>query len=492
MTRSSLLGITFSLLILIGSGAHAATRTWDGGGGDPFWSTPANWAGDVAPVAGDDLVFPAGALQLTNNNDLGVTFGNILIAGSGYLLQGAQINISNGITTTYGGTSRVHSQLATPVSQTFDVAAGGTLRISTGINNSGVLTLDGEYLVDGVLSGAGSIVKSGAGTLTLANDNTFSGGLTITGGSTVLANDPPGGTSATGSGPVILNGVSVRLGGTGTVGHVTATQGRLIGGNTIADPTLTTGNVVLAPLQGGVSFVLLSPTVSPRIDVDGTIDVTDAFFNFASLGPPPPPGFKFLLIDNDGTDPVIGTFFTLPEGATFTFGGRAYRITYAGGDGNDVVLTASGADLGVTKVADDPSPALGQNVTFTITVANLGAVSATGVTLTDTLPAGLAFVSATPSQGTCNAASPVSCNLGTINGSGHATVTLVATVTAPGSITNTASVTSAGPDPTAANDAGSATINVAASPAGAPVLDARALALLALILGAAGVMALRS
>src|SRR5262249_24637762 len=34
--------------------------TWDGGGADNNWSTAANWVGDVAPHAGDDLVFPSG------------------------------------------------------------------------------------------------------------------------------------------------------------------------------------------------------------------------------------------------------------------------------------------------------------------------------------------------------------------------------------------------------------------------------------------------
>src|ERR1051326_3225033 len=49
---------------------------------------------------------------------------------------------------------------------------------------------------------------------------------------------------------------------------------------------------------------------------------------------------RFPIIDNDGTDPVVGTFAGLPEGATFKAGSYTYWITYKGGDGNDVVLTA--------------------------------------------------------------------------------------------------------------------------------------------------------
>ncbi len=69
-----------------------ATRIWDGGGADNKWSTAANWVGDVAPSAGENLVFPSGAARLTSVNDLsGVTFGTISVSGSGYTLNAGNI-----------------------------------------------------------------------------------------------------------------------------------------------------------------------------------------------------------------------------------------------------------------------------------------------------------------------------------------------------------------------------------------------------------------
>ena len=51
-------------------------------------------------------------------------------------------------------------------------------------------------------------------------------------------------------------------------------------------------------------------------------------------------GQVYTLIDNDGTDPVVGHFSGLPEGATINAPGGQLRISYFGGDGNDVTLTA--------------------------------------------------------------------------------------------------------------------------------------------------------
>lgn len=58
------------------------------------------------------------------------------------------------------------------------------------------------------------------------------------------------------------------------------------------------------------------------------------------------------------------------------------------------------ADLSVAKRVDIASPQVGDNITYTITVSNAGPDLATNVELTDELPTGLTFVSATPGQGT--------------------------------------------------------------------------------------------
>ena len=77
-----------------------AVRIWDGGGGDANWSTAANWVGDIAPLAGDDLVFAAGAARAANANDLaaGTRFNTILIHRGGYTITGNAIELYGGLT----------------------------------------------------------------------------------------------------------------------------------------------------------------------------------------------------------------------------------------------------------------------------------------------------------------------------------------------------------------------------------------------------------
>jgi uncharacterized repeat protein (TIGR01451 family) len=120
-------------------------------------------------------------------------------------------------------------------------------------------------------------------------------------------------------------------------------------------------------------------------------------------------------------------------------------------------------DLALTK-SDSPDPVTaGDNLTYTIKVENPGTLPATDVTVTDHLPGGVDFISAT--GGVCQrAGDTVTCDLGQVNAATTATVTIIVKPRKAGTLSNTASVASP-EDIVLANNSATATSAVSKPPA---------------------------
>lgn len=123
-------------------------------------------------------------------------------------------------------------------------------------------------------------------------------------------------------------------------------------------------------------------------------------------------------------------------------------------------------DLKVTKTASAGTVNVGEPIAYTIKVENLGPETATGVTVTDSLPKEVDFVSASSTQGTCAPQGQrVICAIGTLETGpaakiSSATVTLNVVARKSGNAVNTASVASDQKDPVGANDTASVTVKV--------------------------------
>jgi uncharacterized repeat protein (TIGR01451 family) len=163
-------------------------------------------------------------------------------------------------------------------------------------------------------------------------------------------------------------------------------------------------------------------------------------------------------------------------------------------DGWQLALTtcecaAPDADLTLAKSVDPPTVAPGGNAVFTLTVSNAGPGDATNAVVTDTLPAGLTYVS---NDCGANFATPdVTWNVGTLTVGASAVCNLTVTVDEAGTFVNNAVATSDGPDPIPADNNATATVGGQQAVQEIPTLNTLGLLALLMGLGLAGLWILR-
>ncbi|MDX1626050.1 MAG: DUF11 domain-containing protein [Wenzhouxiangellaceae bacterium] len=149
-------------------------------------------------------------------------------------------------------------------------------------------------------------------------------------------------------------------------------------------------------------------------------------------------------------------------------------------------VTAPGgasADVSVTKTDSMDPVMLGESFSYVLTVANAGPDPATAVEVSDSVPASLAVVAATASQGSCTVSGQqVACALGEIGPQESVTVTIDVIAEATGPVTNFASVAADPADPQPGNNSASETTAVGIDTRRIPTLQWPLLALLAVLL----------
>jgi uncharacterized repeat protein (TIGR01451 family) len=115
------------------------------------------------------------------------------------------------------------------------------------------------------------------------------------------------------------------------------------------------------------------------------------------------------------------------------------------------------ADLAVTRIASTTSPAVNKPLTFTITAFNRGPDAATGVSVADSLPAELQFVSATPSAGSYDPPTGT-WTIGALATGDSASLTLVSTPSQADTVTKSATIAGDQPDPDGTNNQASVSL----------------------------------
>lgn len=154
-----------------------------------------------------------------------------------------------------------------------------------------------------------------------------------------------------------------------------------------------------------------------------------------------------VALTSDGTGTMVGAMNTLVAGKSSA--GTAYFFIPTD-------------DLSLALSSNPETVTVGQNVTYMLTVTNNDTqVTATGLTLTDTLPSGMNLVSVNSATGTCNSSSgAVTCTLAGLAPQATWQPSIAVTATSTGSIKDSASVSASQVDSNPANNSASVTTTV--------------------------------
>jgi len=349
------LAIALLISALLGAPLSAQTTyTWDAGGVNNDWGTAGNWVGDTVPTFNTDAVVlfdtnVGGRISTflgAQRQVRGITFGANLTGGVNALFDIQTRTTQDGAT----GANLLFNGGATNASITLD--AGLIIsRVRLGAGAVGVISLQTTtdlfhnasgtlFQFDANTTGAGSLNKHGAGTVTFTRVNSYNG-LNLYGGSAVVWNNA----SALGTNNTTLgetgssSNVSLFFGSTQTYTNaITVSSGsgtRLIGNTDVTN-------------QIGLGAITGNATLSGGIDLSAGKDVTLAITNYnastdrltvsgavTGTGGVTKTGNGILILTGTGNS---------YSGTTDIQGGKLY-LGGAGRLGSGAVTIASGANL---------------------------------------------------------------------------------------------------------------------------------------------------
>jgi autotransporter-associated beta strand protein len=316
------------------SGSGGLTKL--GPGTLQFWGFTANTYSGLTTVA--QGVLEVGRVNLTSvpgdvvvgDDSSSITSATLRTDREQQFSRTANINIHrSGLLDVYP-----YPAVPVPIPTLRTVAGAGKVNLGTG--TSLTVSNDVSCAFTGVISGPGAFNKRGTALMQLTGDNTYTGTTTISAGTLQI------------DGSQLLSLVSVgngRLQGSGTVGEIDMSTSSAVVAPGASPGIFTSGNITPVggnSARGSLEIELNGSTPGTgydQLNVQGSVTLNsrislNASLNFASWL-----SNSFTIISNDGTDPVVGTFNGLAEGATLAIGSEQFRISYTGGDGNDVVLT---------------------------------------------------------------------------------------------------------------------------------------------------------
>jgi hypothetical protein len=304
------------------------------------------------------------------------------------------------------------------------------------ITNSGPLTLAGVAGVTSSSNNGTTTSVTARGGVTIAENVTGAGNVSISTGPVAVAGDNltvnPGVTVKSTGGNVALtagHNVTLPVGATlMAASAIVVNGGQDNGGSTVTlNGTVTAGGAATVNGGAGADSFNITPGAT-QFFVFGFAPTT---FPGDTLNINPLTGILGLALHITAGPPSFNGSYTFSNRATVNF--------------NNIEFLIPGVDLAVTKVAAPLHPIEGGNITYTISVTNKGPLAATGVTLTDVLPSGTAFVSASSNFSSYNPLTGL-ITIGSLAVNATVTGTIVVHPLGEGTVTNTVTAASSFPD----------------------------------------------
>lgn len=340
-------GLTFT-----GTSTAASATINNNGAGSSLSFNDTSTAGSatITNTLGSILFFgasSAGKASITHSSASTLLFLGTSTAKNANIVNNTSLGFSSNST---GGQAQITTNGMGTTDFSFSTGPLGDGKLTAGslagagsyILGANELTVGGNNLsteVSGVISGAGgALIKEGAGTFTLSGTNTYTGPTTVDGGRLVVDGS-------------ILSEVTVNnggtLGGTGQIGAlIIGNGGTFAPGNSIGTQTVN-GNFFIG---SGATLEIETNAAgdSDKVVVMGTVNLTGATLSILPENGAYNPSTDYTIIDNDGTDAVVGTFAAITSSLAFL----DPSVVYNGGTGNDVVLTLERNETMFSEVAD--------------------------------------------------------------------------------------------------------------------------------------------
>lgn len=250
------------------------------------------------------------------------------------------------------------------------IEGSGNIHFQNAVSGLIVGRNDLSTTFDGVISGAGGFEKVGAGTLTLTGNSTYTGASGATEGTLVVNGSIASSLHVQLNRPLIVvtNTPFGILAGNGFVPTIFPYPGGTVSPGTSPGRLTVQGNADLANSDLRMEINGTAPGVSyDQLRVTGNVNLNNTRL-FFTTGFPPTTNDTFLILEKTSAGPITGFFLNTTEGSVMGTGFNKYRITYQGGNGNDVVLRrveVPGSTLtGIAAVGGEKMQITGQGVPF--------------------------------------------------------------------------------------------------------------------------------